>query len=202
MLEKKALSIDEKGEKTKNTKNTDKKKRKAHALSLFVCIHALLQKKLSSSSLSLLFKKKSDNASLHRRIVVIVDAVLLLCLLVLCSSPLLCEERTRARLRLFVRVLSSRPVRVRDEKTYVQRRGPAVVHDEHVRLKLGELSRQWVTQRGRDEYCDVCGLFVRVLQRLQLSDVDYERVSFGRHTAVHAVRVLVEVLLVPRPGGA
>ena len=143
------------------------------------------------------------NAFLHRRIVVIVDAVCLLCLLLLlCSSPLLCEERTRARLRLFVRVLSSRPVRVRDEKTYVQRRGPAVVHDEHVRLKRGELSRQWVTQRGRDEYCDVFGLFVRVLQRLQLSDVDYERVSFGRHTAVHAVRVLVEVLLVPRPGGA
>ena len=164
------------------------------------------QERLSSSSpLSLLFKKKSDNAFLHRRIVVIVDAVLLLLcllLLLLCSSPLLCEERTRARLRLFVRVLSSRPVRVRDEKTYVQRRGPAVVHDEHVRLKRGELSRQWVTQRGRDEYCDVFGLFVRVLQRLQLSDVDYERVSFGRHTAVHAVRVLVEVLLVPRPGGA
>ena len=152
----------------------------------------------------MLFKKKGDNAFLHRRIVVIVDAVLLLLclLLLLCSSPLLCEERTRARLRLFVRVLSSRPVRVRDEKTYVQRRGPAVVHDEHVRLKRGELSRQWVTQRGRDEYCDVFGLFVRVLQRLQLSDVDYERVSFGRHTAVHAVRVLVEVLLVPRPGGA
>ena len=201
MLEKKALSIDEKGKKTKKTKNTDKKKER-HTPFLFSFVSTLLQKKLSSSSLSLLFKKKSDNASLHRRIVVIVDAVLLLCLLVLCSSPLLCEERTRARLRLFVRVLSSRPVRVRDEKTYVQRRGPAVVHDEHVRLKRGELSRQWVTQRGRDEYCDVFGLFVRVLQRLQLSDVDYERVSFGRHTAVHAVRVLVEVLLVPRPGGA
>ena len=53
------------------------------------------------------------------------------------------------------------------------------MHDEHVRLKRGELSRQWVTQRGRDKYCDVFGLFVRVLQRLQLSDVDYERVSSG-----------------------
>ena len=191
-----------KKEKRQKRQKTQTKKKERHTPFLFSFVSTLLQKKLSSSSLSLLFKKKSDNASLHRRIVVIVDAVLLLCLLVLCSSPLLCEERTRARLRLFVRVLSSRPVRVRDEKTYVQRRGPAVVHDEHVRLKLGELSRQWVTQRGRDEYCDVCGLFVRVLQRLQLSDVDYERVSFGRHTAVHAVRVLVEVLLVPRPGGA
>ena len=159
MLKKKGtLERSMKRKKTKkHKKHRRQKKRHRRPFSFRFYPHYLLQKKLSSSSLSLLFKKKSDNAFLHRRIVVIVDAVLLLCLLLLCSSPLLCEERTRARLRLFVRVLSSRPVRVRDEKTYVQRRGPAVVHDEHVRLKLGELSRQWVTQRGRDEYCDVFG---------------------------------------------
>ena len=187
-------------------KEKDKKQdrpKKAHALSLFIFIHTFKKDFLHP---------RRFRCCLRRRVTMLFSTAassssstpfcLLCLLLLLCSSPLLCEERTRARLRLFVRVLSSRPVRVRDEKTYVQRRGPAVVHDEHVRLKRGELSRQWVTQRGRDEYCDVFGLFVRVLQRLQLSDVDYERVSFGRHTAVHAVRVLVEVLLVPRPGGA
>ena len=192
-----------KKERPKNTKSTDKKGTRPPFFSFLSTLTTEKKYFLHPRFRCCCLRRRVFyNAFLHRRIVVIVDAVLILCLLLLCSSPLLCEERTRARLRLFVRVLSSRPVRVRDEKTYVQRRGPAVVHDEHVRLKRGELSRQWVTQRGRDEYRDVFGLFVRVLQRLQLSDVDYERVSFGRHTAVHAVRVLVEVLLVPRPGGA